>query len=159
MSDIKLNGITYPASRKVAFPGTDGKEVVFDLPEDADIGLSPTSTRPAQNKVIDAAIHELESDVEAKLTAIRAAVGSPLTAATKAAMTDTSKVYVYTGSESGMTAGNWYYYNGSAWVSGGVYNAAALETDESLWGRSGRPWRWRRAMRRSSSGPVTSRCR
>ena len=33
MSDIYLNGITYPASRKVAFPGKDGKEVVFDLPD------------------------------------------------------------------------------------------------------------------------------
>lgn len=51
------------------------------------------------------------------------AVGSPSVARTVAAMTDTSKVYVYSGSETGYTAGNWYYYNGSAWVSGGVYNS------------------------------------
>lgn len=62
----------------------------------------------------------------------RLALGSPSTAATAAAMTDTSKIYVYTGSESGYTSGNWYYYNGSSWVSGGVYNSAAVETDTSL---------------------------
>ena len=65
-----------------------------------------------------------------------AAVGHANTAATKAAMTDTSKVYVYvgsgTGADDGMVNGNWYYYDGSAWVSGGVYNATAIETDTSL---------------------------
>lgn len=60
------------------------------------------------------------------------AVGGPNVASTVSEMTDTSKVYVYTGSETGYTAGNWYYYNGSAWVSGGVYQAAAIETDTTL---------------------------
>ena len=55
-SDIYLNGITYPADRKVAFPGKDGKPVVFSLPEDADAGLNAYSERPVQNKVIHAAI-------------------------------------------------------------------------------------------------------
>ena len=58
--------------------------------------------------------------------------GYPFTAATAAAMTDTAKIYVYTGSETGYTNGNWYYWNGTAWVSGGVYNATALETDKTL---------------------------
>ena len=57
---------------------------------------------------------------------------SPLQAATAADMTDTEKVYVYTGSETGYTAGNWYFYDGSDWVSGGVYNAAAVNTDATL---------------------------
>lgn len=61
-----------------------------------------------------------------------AAVGSPLVAATAAAMTDQTKVYVYTGSETGYTAGNWYYYNGSAWVSGGIYNSGAVNVDTTL---------------------------
>ena len=60
------------------------------------------------------------------------AVGGPNVASTVSEMTDTEKVYVYTGSETGYTAGNWYYYNGSAWVSGGVYQAAAVETDTTL---------------------------
>lgn len=62
----------------------------------------------------------------------RMAMGAPGVAATVSAMTDQGKVYVYTGSESGYTNGNWYYYNGSSWVSGGVYNSAVVETDTSL---------------------------
>lgn len=58
--------------------------------------------------------------------------GSPLVASTVAEMTDQTRVYVYTGSESGYTAGNWYYWNGSAWTSGGVYNATAVSTDTTL---------------------------
>lgn len=57
---------------------------------------------------------------------------SPLVASTAADMTDTTKVYVYVGSESGYTAGNWYYYNGTAWTSGGIYNAVAVELDNTL---------------------------
>ena len=60
------------------------------------------------------------------------AYGSPLTVATKSEMTDKTRVYVYTGSEANMTAGNWYYWNGSAWTSGGVYNAVAVQTDKTL---------------------------
>jgi hypothetical protein len=58
--------------------------------------------------------------------------GSPLTANTISEMTDKKKVYVYTGSESGYTAGNWYSWNGTAWVPGGVYNSAAIQTDKTL---------------------------
>ena len=60
------------------------------------------------------------------------AYGSPLTAPTKAQMTDHTRVYVYTGSEPNMVAGNWYHWNGSAWTSGGVYNAVAVQTDKTL---------------------------
>ena len=58
--------------------------------------------------------------------------GSPLTASTVAGMTDKNRVYVYTGSESGYTAGNWYFWNGSAWTSGGVYNSQGIQTDKTL---------------------------
>lgn len=60
------------------------------------------------------------------------AYGSPLTAPTKAQMTDHTRVYVYTGSEPNMVAGNWYHWNGTAWISGGVYNAVAVQTDTTL---------------------------
>lgn len=59
------------------------------------------------------------------LTDWREAVWSPTPAATVSAMTDQSAVYLYTGSESGYTKGDWYYYNGSAWTSGGAYNSVA----------------------------------
>ncbi len=73
-----------------------------------------------------------DDDLSDRITALQGAVGSPLMASTVAGMTDTTKIYVYTGSETNYTAGDWYYYNGSAWVSGGVYNAVAVDTDETL---------------------------
>lgn len=62
----------------------------------------------------------------------KSAIGSPLKAATVSAMTDQTKIYVYTGSESSYTAGNWYYWDGTAWTSGGVYNSVAVVTDDTL---------------------------
>lgn len=61
-----------------------------------------------------------------------AAYGSPLTASTAAAMTNTDKVYVYTGSETGYTYGHWYYYNGTTWADGGVYQSQGVQTDTTL---------------------------
>jgi hypothetical protein len=72
------------------------------------------------------------ADVEADVNTLRAAVGSPLKASTVAQMTDKNKIYVYVGLESGYTNGNWYYWNGSAWTSGGVYNSVAVVTDPTL---------------------------
>lgn len=57
---------------------------------------------------------------------------SPAVASTAAAMTDTSKIYVYTGSETGYTKGNWYYHDGTSWVSGGIYQSSGIETDTEL---------------------------
>lgn len=70
--------------------------------------------------------------VDDKLQSIRNVVGSPLVANEISDMTDTSKIYVYTGSQSGYVNGNWYYYNGSNWISGGVYNSTAVQTDSTL---------------------------
>ena len=48
------------------------------------------------------------------------ASGSPLVASSINGMTDTSHIYVNTAD------GNWYYYNGTEWAIGGVYQAAQL---------------------------------
>lgn len=80
-------------------------------------------------------LDEYTQKVSAKyknMFAPKSAVGAPLSASTAAEMTDTTKIYVYTGSESGYTAGNWYYYDGSTWISGGVYNSTAFESDTTL---------------------------
>lgn len=66
------------------------------------------------------------------LAAIRNEYGYPFTAAAAADMTDTTKIYVYTGSETGYTNGDWYYHNGTAWTDGGIYNAVAFTTDPML---------------------------
>jgi hypothetical protein len=65
-------------------------------------------------------------------SAIMGQIGAPYIATTVAGMTDKTRVYVYQGSESGYTSGNWYYWNGSAWTSGGTYNSAAVDTDKTL---------------------------
>ena len=80
-------------------------------------------------------LDEYTQKVSAKyknMFAPKSAVGAPLSASTAAEMTDTTKIYVYTGSESEYTAGNWYYYDGSVWTSGGVYNSTAFEADTTL---------------------------
>ena len=69
------------------------------------------------------------SSLAAQVDGLSALSTRPLVSSTVAGMTDTAKVYVYTGSEAGYTAGNWYYYDGSAWVSGGAYQAAATDTE------------------------------
>ena len=70
------------------------------------------------------------------LNAIQSQYGYPFVANTVSAMTDVSKIYVYTGNETGYTAGNWYYNNGTAWVSGGVFNSteASTKAEMSLFG-------------------------
>ena len=78
-----------------------------------------------------------ETDISMIEEAIEAAssikpYGSPLVASTVAGMTDETKVYVYTGSETGYTSGHWYYYDGSDWADGGVYNSVAVQTDTTL---------------------------
>lgn len=59
--------------------------------------------------------------------------GSPLTASSAAGMTDTDKVYVYTGETSAsLTNGHWYYYDGDSWEDGGTYNSQGIDTDTTL---------------------------
>ena len=48
------------------------------------------------------------------------ASGSPLVATSTSGMTDTTRIYVNT------TDGYWYYYNGTAWTQGGVYQSTGI---------------------------------
>ena len=48
------------------------------------------------------------------------ASGSPLSATTIDEMIDTTRIYVNT------TDGNWYYHNGTSWISGGVYQSTGI---------------------------------
>ena len=69
----------------------------------------------------------LQNKVNNNTNAIQGlASGSPLVASSTSGMTNTSRVYVNT------TDGNWYYYNGTSWVSGGVYQSTGLDLDTTL---------------------------
>ncbi len=77
----------------------------------------------------------------ASITALQAQVtalgnGAPTPVTTAAEMTDTTKAYLYTGSEAGYTAGDWYYYNGTAWTDGGQYGAEAATASEIIFDNS-----------------------
>lgn len=58
---------------------------------------------------------------------------TPQTVTTVSEMSDTNKIYVYMGSESGYITGNWYYYNKNTnqWKSGGQY-ASGILIDDTL---------------------------
>ena len=96
--------------------------------------LSATNLNRIENGIADSVngvnsnrqmIGQLQTDVAVINTQVGAlGNGSPTPVATVAEMTDESAVYLYTGSETGYTAGNWYYYNGTAWTSGGTYGGA-----------------------------------
>ncbi len=84
---------------------------------------------------VDATAHsDLRASIEEYFEKMKLLVGAPLKAETAAKMTDTARIYVYTGSESGFTNGAWYYYDSSTskWTYGGLYNESALETDKEL---------------------------
>lgn len=55
------------------------------------------------------------------------ASGTPLIANTAADMTDTSRIYVYIGNETGYSNGSWYYNDGGTWTAGGDYVGAPVE--------------------------------
>jgi len=93
------------------------------------VDADPTGGDLPSDSQLDGAVAEAKYYAE---TARSAAYGSPLTAATAADMIDTTRVYVYTGSETGMENGHWYYWEDGSWKDGGIYNAAAVQTDTSL---------------------------
>lgn len=89
--------------------------------------------KPGEDEFIDIKdINKNMDTIDAKMKDVENKVGAPMIATTAAEMTNKERPYVYVGSQSGYTKGNWYYWNGTAWVSGGVYNSVAVETDKTL---------------------------
>lgn len=93
-----------------------------------------TQASDSATAAVNAATAAVSSAQQAAQSAadVQAYKGSPLVAATGSAMTETDHTYVYTGSEAGLTAGHWYYYDGTDWADGGIYNAVAVQTDTTL---------------------------
>lgn len=84
------------------------------------------------NRRADEAI-QIVDGLDETIEEIKAMVKYPNQAATVSAMTDQSKIYVYTGSESGYNNGHWYYYkSGSGWTDGGTYMSQGISTDPTL---------------------------
>ena len=83
-------------------------------------------------KILLTAMEKLEEQIEKSSrwvnTLKNLASGSPLAANLASDMTDTSKTYVYCGSEAGYSNGYIYYYNNaeSKWVKGWLYQAVDI---------------------------------
>ena len=106
--------------------------VVAHLEPESGGGEDPSETATNAQK-----IGQLQTDVAVINTQVGAlANGSPTPVATVAEMTDESAVYLYTGSETGYTAGNWYYYDGTEWTSGGQYGGAITDSTLSIEGEA-----------------------
>lgn len=86
----------------------------------------------AQSTVIAKSLYtQLVAKVKLLEAEAKERYGSPLTASTASGMTDTSRVYVYTGNESGYKNGYWYYYKNGKWNEGGAYNSIAVPDEIS----------------------------
>ena len=86
------------------------------------------------NQIFPATVAEqvsYDGKINVKQAIKRGAVRNKV-APTVASMTDKEQIYVYTGTEEGYTFGNWYYWDGTAWTSGGAYNAIEVNTDGTL---------------------------
>ena len=100
----------------------------------AAVAAAATATTAVEEGVKTERSQRIAADdgLSARIDSLQASVGAPLTTTQASAMTDVNKIYVYTGSETGYTFGNWYYYNGAEWVSGGIYNSEGTNIDDSL---------------------------
>ena len=73
------------------------------------------------------AIQAINDDTEEAIAEARSMVGTPVAVTSASDMSDTSKIYIYKGSEADYVNGDWYYYNGNAWTDGGPYGRRNAE--------------------------------
>lgn len=102
----------------------------YEIDNDATVGLKASTTYVDAELLLKAdqtSLNTTNANVSANATAIAAvASGSPkgtyatLTALQTALPTGNTNIYVVTAD------GNWYYWNGSAWTAGGVYQSTGI---------------------------------
>ena len=102
-----------------------------------DPSIKEETNIPVSNVELDTDLEQSGKAADAKavgdaVRAVKAMIGTPLTASQASDMVDITKIYVYTGNEEGYQTGHWYYYDGNTWADGGSYNASAYETDKTL---------------------------
>lgn len=99
---------------------------------EAESALSAAQEAQASAETAAQNAQTAEDNAEAAAAIAQTRYGSPLTAAEADDMVEQNRVYVYVGNETGYTNGHWYYYNGTEWADGGVYNGTGINTDTTL---------------------------
>lgn len=99
---------------------------------EAESALSAAQEAQASAETAAQNAQTAEDNAEAAAAISQIRYGSPLTAAEADDMVEQNRVYVYVGNETGYTNGHWYYYNGTEWADGGVYNGTGINTDTTL---------------------------
>lgn len=83
-----------------------------------------TLTSELANKASNEKVNENIVNLQGQINSL--ASGSPLVANSISGMTNTSKIYVNT------TDGKWYYYNGTNWSAGGIYQSSVNDNNFSF---------------------------
>ena len=97
------------------------EEINQKLDEMTEDGIFSVLISDNINRYIIPSIENLQNQINGL------ASGSPLSASSISEMTDTSRIYVNTSN------GHWYYYNGTEWIDGGIYQASEdSETIENI---------------------------
>ena len=107
--------------------GTAYKADIEDLGQSIVQGAK--SNLLGRNQTVASAFRMLREETNEK---IKESYGAPLVANQASDMKDKTRVYVYTGHESGYHHYGWYYWNNVAWTLGGEYNAGIVTTDVTL---------------------------
>lgn len=111
--------------KEIKIVNQDESTEIADIGADAvNIDYNNTTVKAELDKlnVTDNSLLNTQTNQETKLVNLQSQInglasGSPLVASSVSEMTDTSRVYVNT------SDGHWYWHNGTAWVSGGIYQA------------------------------------
>lgn len=97
----------------------DSNTNTLTLYSSLDASIKEETTIPVSGVELDDQLETRGKAADAKavgdaVRAVRAMIGTPLTAKTASDMVDTDKIYVYTGNETGYINSNWYYYDGNS---------------------------------------------
>lgn len=117
--------------KEIKIINPDESTAIADIGANAiNVDYNDTTVKAELDKLnaTDNSLINIQTNQETKLVNLQTQInglasGSPLVASSVSEMTDTSRVYVNT------TDGYWYYYNGTAWVDGGVYQATEIAED------------------------------
>lgn len=106
----------------------------FILNVDSDSSSEGIIIDTEAEEIFDQLLDEIRAQAavfNVNIATLQSMVGTPLIATTAAGMTNHNKIYVYTGNETGYTYGDWYYWDGTEWQSGGQYNSVPIVVDQT----------------------------